>query len=75
MFAYVGRNQNVKDLRDARQQRKEETRQIGKPAPLQVFYKSRLYRAPTYTDPLLIRNSDPLGPYSRPLPRAIWWPW
>ena len=23
----------------------------------------------------LMRNSDPLGPYCRTMPRALWWPW
>jgi hypothetical protein len=26
-----------------------------------------------YRDTLLIRNSAPLGPYSRTMPRALWW--
>ena len=28
-----------------------------------------------YRGPSLIRNSAPLGPYIRPMPRALWWPW
>ena len=27
----------------------------------------------TYRGTSLIRNSPPLGPYSRPMPRALWW--
>ena len=26
-----------------------------------------------YTGTSLIKNSAPLGPYSRPMPRAMWW--
>ena len=28
---------------------------------------------PLYRGTSLIRNSGPLGPYSRTLPRALWW--
>ena len=28
---------------------------------------------PSYRGTSLIRNSAPLGPYSRTMPRALWW--
>ena len=30
---------------------------------------------PLYRGTSLMRNSLPLGPYSRPVPRNLWWSW
>ena len=30
-------------------------------------------KVPLYRDTSLIRNRLSLGPYSRPMPRALWW--
>jgi len=38
--------------------------------PLRV---DSLIPASTYRGTSLIKNSHPLGPYSRPMPRALWW--
>ena len=43
-------------------------------AKVQDSILNALPAAPTYRVTSLIRNRNPLGPYSRTLFRAIWWP-
>ena len=41
-----------------------------------AFSSSTLaFPASTYMGPSLIRNRHPVGPYSRTMPRALWWSW
>ena len=39
---------------------------------LRVIKKKKKFSV-LYRGTSLIRNSLPLGPYSRPVPRALWW--
>jgi len=36
-------------------------------------HEGYIARRRSYRGSLLIRNSTPLGPYSRTMPRALWW--
>ena len=44
-----------------------------------TFRRQALARAEAAQTPgekaAVIRNSLPQGPYSRTIPRAVWWPW
>jgi len=38
-----------------------------------VAWRAGRQQAAAYRGTSLIRNNPPVGPYSRPMPRALWW--
>ena len=36
---------------------------------------SHVFQDVTYRGTSLLRNCFPLGPYSRPIPKVLWWSW
>jgi hypothetical protein len=43
--------------------------------PLKVDHLRGPLSGHKYRGASLIRNCAPLGPYSRPMPRVLWWSW